>query len=228
MKSQKFGVICAAMLVSASCYASAPTSVASAKSLPSTANTLSSKLASAKVDGFRSAKWGMTIDQTRAAIASDFKLDGAAVTQSADIGQGTKVLNASIPDLLQGGGKAQVSYVFGASSQKLMVVNVVWSPVIDSAITQDTLVQTASVLGRYFASSGYVGGTIKSGMAAKNGSVLIFSGADPEGHATLLLLNRDSQKDPAGKIKFKPSSLLLAYSANPAKPDVLRILPGQF
>ena len=78
------------------------------------------------IKGFRSAIFGMTQAQVRAAVAADF---GAAtkIEQGANPTDGTEYLLASVSGLEPGPGPAQIGYVFGAASKTLGNINVVWT-----------------------------------------------------------------------------------------------------
>src|ERR1700722_678184 len=59
-------------------------------------------------DGFRSAKFGMNDAQTKAAIMKDFGVQADAITQQPNPAERTTVLAVKVPDLLPGGGIAEV------------------------------------------------------------------------------------------------------------------------
>src|SRR5438034_3647535 len=75
------------------------------------------------VEGFRSAQWGMTEPQVKAAIAKDFKLAADKIKSDDNLAERTHVLTVVVPDLLEGAGAARVSYIFGYSTKKLIQVN---------------------------------------------------------------------------------------------------------
>ena len=61
----------------------------------------------------------------------------------------------SVPDLLDGAGLAQVSYIFGYSSKKLIQVNVLWGTAADPQATPDKIAAAADQLRLLFLDSGY-------------------------------------------------------------------------
>src|SRR5690606_23540966 len=63
----------------------------------------------AVVDGFRSAKFGMTQDDVLEAIEADFDLSGDAVVAGENRAERTRLLTVMVPELLPEGGTAQVS-----------------------------------------------------------------------------------------------------------------------
>src|SRR5881394_2384805 len=84
-----------------------------------------------QVEGFRSARWGMTDAQIKAAIRKDFNLGPEAVQSEENPSERTAVLSVTVPDLLEGAGKARVSYILGHTTKKLIQVNIVWGHSID-------------------------------------------------------------------------------------------------
>lgn len=178
-------------------------------------------------DGFRSAKYGMSETEVRAAIAADFGIKGDAVAATTNTAERTQLLTISVPGLLPDGGTAQVSYVFGYASKGLIQVGVSWSAATDPSIDAAKLHANGDVLVAYFAAAGYVPETIRTGVVLESG-ILLFRGEDKDGHATILLLNGDySDGGDAQKI-LKPTSLALLYAANSANPDIFKIDRGQF
>jgi hypothetical protein len=180
---------------------------------------------SAKVEGFRSAIFGMTESDVRAAIARDFGTSDA-IKQTQNLSERTRGLSVRVPDLLPGGGAAQVSYVFGYKTKKLIQVSVTWSKATDASMTAQKLVANGDVLRANFLEQGYQPGSIVAD-ALTRGGVLIFRGADGAGHTTALLLEGRAALAKDQK-NFAPTELLLLYISDPKHPDVFRLAPGQF
>jgi hypothetical protein len=180
------------------------------------------------IDGFRTAKFGMSQAQVRGAIADDFKTPASAITQSENQLQHTAVLSVKIPDLVPGGGAAAVSYVFGYQSHKLIEVNILWSPEIDPDTTPAMLYQDGESLQQYFAGEGFPADRSTGNIATSNG-VLLFRATDATGNAVLLILSGNITKNQkADKSVLSPTALTLAYAADPMHPDVFQLAKGSF
>ena len=180
------------------------------------------------VDGFRSAKFGMSVDEVKAAIVKDFGVKPTAISTGQNTAERTAVLGVSVPDLLQDGGTAQVSYVFGYKSKTLIQVGISWSQATDPTMTPAKLYADGDALRAHFVTEGYKPDTVKTGLVLPNG-LLLFRGEDEAGHATILILQGSFKADAASKQQvLTPTSLALLYSANPQNPDVFKISPGQF
>jgi len=174
--------------------------------------------------GFRSAQFGMTETEVRAAIAKDFGA-ATAVKASQNGAEHTQVLTISAPDALPEGGTAEVSYVFGYKTKKLIQVGVLWSKATDEKMTPEKLVSDADTLRAYFMSAGYKPDTIAENAPIANG-VLMFRGSDAAGHTTILLLHGVAGEKPPRA--FSPNAVSLFYLADVKNPDVYRVQPGKF
>lgn len=178
------------------------------------------------VSGFRSAKFGMSEADVRQAIMRDFAVKADAIRSQENTAEQTHVLMVAVPDLLQGGGKADVSYVFGYKTKTLIQVGAVWSKATDDKMTPDRLFSNANMLRAHFMQAGYRPETISTNAPVSNG-ILMFRGSDAKDHATMLLLQgtteaRDNQR------LLTPNALLLFYVADAKSPDIFRLPPGQF
>src|SRR5689334_12010802 len=75
-----------------------------------------------EVSGFRSAKFGMSETEVRAAIIRDLGVKPEAIRAETNASEQTRVLLVKAHDVLPGGGIAEVSYVLGFKSKTLIQV----------------------------------------------------------------------------------------------------------
>lgn len=181
----------------------------------------------AAISGFRSAKFGMDEDAVRAAIAKDFDKSADDISASVNTVERTKLLTISVPDLLEGGGTAQVSYIFGYKSKTLIQVGASWSKATDPDMDDATLVANGDVLSSHFAAENFPPESVKAGVVVANG-ILLFRGVDSDGHAAILLLQGTFEDGENGRKALKPTGLALLYSVDPDEPDIFRIKDGNF
>jgi len=181
----------------------------------------------AQVEGFRSAKFGMDEAAVKAAIAKDFNVKGADVKEQPNAGERTKVLLVKAPDVLPGGGAAEVSYVFGYQSKKLIQVSVAWSKATDDKMSPEQLFSNSSVLRAHFMGEGFKPDTVASNMPI-NGGLLIFRGSDAKDRTAMLILQGTLTQGDNNQRILTPASLLLFYVADAKTPDVYRLPPGSF
>jgi hypothetical protein len=178
------------------------------------------------VTGFRSAKFGMNEPEVRQAIMRDFSVKADAIRAQENSAEQTHVLIVAVPDLLQGGGKAELSYVFGYKTKTLIQVGAIWSKATDDKMTPDRLFSNANILRAHFVQAGYRPETIATNAQVANG-VLMFRGSDAKDHTTMLLLQGSTETHDNQRV-LTPNALLLFYVADAKSPDVFRLPPGQF
>lgn len=184
--------------------------------------------AAVEVTGFRSAKFGMNEQDVRAAIAKDFKVAAADIHETDNAVEHTHVLVVSLPVLQPLDGKAEVAYVFGYKTHKLIQVGATWRMASDPKITPDMLVSNANTLQNLFMSQGYKAGTVTTNGTLSTGGLLVFRGEDEKKHSTILILEGKTAAGQNGGQTLTPDALVLLYVENTETPDALKIAPGQF
>jgi hypothetical protein len=187
----------------------------------------------AHVDGFRSAKWGMTEAEVKAAITLDFKIPADKLKTEPNANERTTVLTVQAPDMIDGAGVARVSYIFGYTTKKLIQVNLVWGTPVDTQAKPEGVVAAANQLRDLFMSSGYEPGTVVANARANDGEVIVFEGQDADKHTTLLRLvsgqppaDKDAKKDKPAPAPV--TALFLSYILDSRNPDIYRLKKGQF
>jgi hypothetical protein len=181
----------------------------------------------AQVDGFRSARFGMSDSEVKAAIVKDFGLKRDEIQEKPNPAERTTVLSVKAPDLLPGGGTADVSYVLGYESKKLIQVTISWSKATDEKMTPEQLFSNSSVLRAHFMAEGFRPDTIASN-APINGGLLVFRGSDAKDHTVMLILQGTMSESKTDQHVLTPTSLLLFYVADAKTPDIYRLPPGLF
>ena len=200
----------------------------------------------AEIAGFRSARFGMTENEVLAAIAEDFGVAAADVARETNRLERTQSLVVEVEDLLPDSGTAAVAYILGYQSGALIQVNVIWGAPVDADYESDTLIVTGGALQRFFAEQRYVEGSAFANVMLNDGTLVLFTGSDPDGRqATLTLVTRevapsaetadpgaaapeDEAADEPAERTLVPVALRLSYVADPDEPDIFRIAPGAF
>jgi hypothetical protein len=183
--------------------------------------------AAASVAGFRSARFGMTDDQVRAAIEKDFGVKADAIKPENNLAEQTHALTVLVPDLLDGGGRALVAYVFGYKTKTLIQVGITWSKATDAGMTPERLFSNANILQAHFVASGYLPETVATNGVIASG-LLLFRGADAAGHTTALLLQGTFKTGDDNRRVLTPSALSLVYVADAKNPDIYKLPEGKF
>jgi hypothetical protein len=174
----------------------------------------------------------MTENEVRTAIGKDFNLKGDAIKAETNRNEQTRILTARVQDVLPGGGGAEVSYVFGFKTKKLIQVGLSWSKATDDKITPEQLFSNSTVLRSHFLAAGYKPDTVATNMPI-SGGLLMFRGSDANERTTLLILQgtlSQAEKNPSGSDQrvLTPTGLLLFYVADAKAPDVYRLPAGSF
>lgn len=175
--------------------------------------------ARAEVSGFHSARFGMDPAQVRDAVVKDFRVPPGSIRTEDNTVEKTQILAVSVPDVLPGGGTAEIAYVFGYKSHRLELIGITWSAKTDPALTEERLVRNSRLLAEHFKEAGYRPDSIETDVPLSDGT-LVFRGADKAGHATLLTLHRSPADTGAGANTPPPTALTLYYIADPQHPDV--------
>jgi hypothetical protein len=180
----------------------------------------------AKIDGFRSAKFGVNERDVMKAIFRDFKINRKKVSREENPIEKTVSLAVNIENLLPNSGPAKVFYILGHKTKRLIQVNVIWGSPATPKPDAENVVVTANQLQNHLAQKIYV----KDGLALiplqlSEGIILVFQGSDKKGRAVkLVLVNPKGDPEKIGK----NISLTLSYIEKPNKPDVFRIKDGDF
>jgi FlaG/FlaF family flagellin (archaellin) len=184
------------------------------------------------VDGFRSAKWGMTEAQVKAAVHSDFNIAEDKLNTTDNLAEKTQVVSITVPNLLEGAGTAQVTYILGYTSKKLIQVNILWSSVLDPQTAPQKIIAAADQLRVLLLGEGSDPQTIATNARTPDGSLVVFEGQDADKHTTVLRLASGTVTPPdSGGKPGKPvdaAALTLSYILSAQDPDIYRIKKGQF
>jgi len=189
----------------------------------------------AKVEGFRSVRFGMTEAQVLEAIRIDFNIAKDTVVRETNTIERTSSLAITVNDLLPGSGSAQVAYIFGYKSKKLIQVNIYWGKPVNPNPNAAALQTAASLLRSYFVQQGFRNEKVLMNGLLRDGRLVVFRGIDDKDRSVLLVLDvpRDSAESEAQKAQGEAAqardpSLQLSYIENVNSPDIFRIKDGQF
>ena len=180
---------------------------------------------SAKVEGFRSARFGMSEKEIYRAIYKDFRISKKNVERQVHPLEKTVNLGIIVQDLLPQSGPSRAYYVFGYKSNRLIQVNIVWGrPVVEKPDAAE-VVNLANQLRKYFSGLKYVKEGLVMNAPLGKDAIMVFRGSDKMGRMVLLLL--DNPKNQGGSPN-QDIVLKLSYIQKPGKPDVFQIEKGEF
>jgi hypothetical protein len=193
--------------------------------------TATPEASEARVEGFRSATFGMTEAQVREAIRKDFNIGRDKITSEESPTDRTQAMIVTVPDLLPEAGPARVSYVFGHKSKKLMQVHVLWGAGQTPAVKPEKLQLAAATLQQYFLAEGFPADKVVTNARAQDGAVIVFQGTDAQKRLALLRYIAPPEgeaKEKGEKPAGSTATLWLSYVQDLQNPDVYRIPKGQF
>ena len=180
----------------------------------------------ANIDGFRSAKFGMSQEAVRNAIRKDFLISGRKIKTINHPTEQTKSLAVTVDKLLPDSGKSRVVYVFGYQSRLLIQVNILTGHPVDKDTTPQQVVNSGNLLGNHFFKKRYQKEGLVAHAKLSDGSILIFRGKDQEGRMILL---RVSNPQPVNEnAKDLKITLNLSYIEKPGRPDTYKLKDGDF
>ncbi len=191
------------------------------------APTGAAQLPEATIEGFRSARFGMTEAEVRTAIGKDFPGAAKAIKESTNTAERTKILTIRVPDVLPDSGAADVFYIFGYKSKALIQVGVVWSKDTDPTLTPPNLAGIGESLRTYFLSIGFPANSTAINVPAPEG-LLLFRGTDKQGREVRLLVSGTVDSEGSAPKTLVPSAVSLIYAAKTTNPDVFKVPAGKF
>jgi hypothetical protein len=179
----------------------------------------------AMVEGFRSARFGMTEKEVYRAIYKDFRVSKKNVERQVHPVEQTVNLGILVDNLLPKSGPARAYYVFGYKSRRLIQVNIVWGKPVIEKPNAEQVVNLANQLREHFARQTFKNEGLMVNQPLGEESILVFRGTDEKRRMVLLLLANPQ------KPGFPPNQdivLKLSYIQHPENPDIFKIEKGKF
>lgn len=182
-----------------------------------------SSMKEARVEGFRSARFGMSEKEVLRAIYKDFRISKKNVERQVHPLEKTVNLGIAVKDLLPKTGPSRTYYVFGYESNRLTQVNIVWGRPATEKPDAAEVVNLANQLRTYFVGQEFKREGLVVNAPLDADAIVVFRGSDKKGRMVLLLLNNPKTGPPNRNITLK-----LSYIQKPEAPDVFRIDKGKF
>jgi hypothetical protein len=183
----------------------------------------------ARIEGFRSAKFGMKEKDILRAIKKDFKIAKDKVRNFSSSLQQTTGLRIEVPNLLEYGGNAKISYIFGYKSKRLIQVTIFWGVGATKKVDAQDIVDGANLLRDHLNKKKYKKEGFAINAVINEATTIVFRGKDKKNRMALLKLFIPKKgKDKEAKGALEKSSLVLSYILNPNKPDVYTIRDDDF
>jgi hypothetical protein len=185
--------------------------------------------ATTPIEGFRQARFGMSEQQVRQAIQRDFPAVANRLSRTTHPREKTTALTLTVEEVLPDIGPAQISYILGYTSKRLVQVNIIWTSDGRTAARDDALISAANALRDHFLTRYHPPDAIVANHQVGDNAILVFRAEQANGRMVLLLLTGTAA---AGRVNRNPAPLPLAlqlsYMRDHAHPDVFRIERGRF
>ena len=221
----KFFMTAAAALLFVQPGVSAQAQTITGQSAP-TATAAPVQTPSFRVEGYGQLRFGMDAEQIKLKLRLDFPQANPVLIDRIDAVSRSRVLTLELPALDPGPGAATISCVFGATSQRLIAVNVIWLAADKASPMQETLwINAAARLAKTYAAQPWPLFNTTYGTVVAPGVSVVFTGHDEAGGAAEIKLQ--GVKTPMGTFSGSPS-LRLTLVANSSQPDIYRLAAGSF
>jgi hypothetical protein len=179
----------------------------------------------AVVEGFRSARFGMSEKEVYKAIYKDFRVSKKNVERQIHPVEQTVNLGILLDNLLPQSGPARAYYVFGYKSRRLIQVNIIWGRPVVEKPNAERVVNLANQLRGHFAGQTFRKEGLMVNQSLGEDTILVFRGTDKKGRMVLLILaNPQKPGFPANQ----DIVLKLSYIQQPENPDVFKIGKKEF
>lgn len=128
------------------------------------------------------ARWGMSMDEVMALVCAAYPFALAGMKEELDPMSGQRTLSVAVAELPPGPGPAAIAYVFGARSQRLIAMHLLWGADGDPEPARRLqLVQAATRLAGGVVGYRWPARATTRGMVIGDGAVIVFSGRDGNG-----------------------------------------------
>ena len=178
------------------------------------------------IDGFRSAKFGMSEKQVMRAIAKDFKVPKNKIERLVTPTYKTPVLIIHLPKLMEVGGPADIVYVLGYKSKRLIQVNIDWGSGVSDNFKPAEIFIVRKFLRTHFMKKRYKKeGYVRNAKEADTPTdtrTMVFRGRDQKDRMVLLRMEIAKLKEGQPKKGTRGLKLILAYIQNVDNPDFFK------
>jgi hypothetical protein len=191
--------------------------------------TADAQPATTPIEGFRQARFGMSEQQLRQAFQRDFPAAANRLSRMTHPREKTTVLALTVADLLPEIGPAQISYILGYTSKRLLQVNIIWTSDGRTAARDEAIISAANALRDHFFTQYRAPDEIVANQQVGDNAILVFRARQADGRMVLLLLTGTAVAGRATRNPTPPPlTLQLSYIRDHAHPDVFRIERGRF
>lgn len=182
-------------------------------------------------NGYRSAHFGMTEAAVLDAIEADFAIPPGSVERSANALEKTANLTVTVIDLVEFTGAAEIVYIFGYQSKKLIQINLLWRAPAGANDAEQRLQRAARIMANRVSLWGISKFETAPDTVTSDGATLLFQGRGESGMIASISMSvpcEELASCSASETADDGCWLRVALIENVDAPDVYKIQPGQF
>lgn len=181
------------------------------------------------LEGFRSARFGMTPGEVAKAIGEDFGLTEKQITATRLPDSGAPLMMIRTEDLVPDTGTVVIAYGFARDSSKLARITLIWGAPAVPDIKTSRLLRAAGALQRHFLLQGYSEDDRIVNGVMEDGGLIAFRAQDKKGRGTLLRLDLPMPVEQALESpEATGGTLKLSYMYAPDTPWHFPVEQGSF
>jgi hypothetical protein len=166
----------------------------------------------AVINGFRSAKFGMTEKEVLRAITKDFKISKRKVDKKMLLEGKMTALIIHVREMMDIGGPSDIVYILENKKKGLIRINIDWGKSVTDNVVGKDILTTANLLRNNFVKKRYKKKLYAYNKRINDTMMLVFRGLDEKDRSITLRLESPMVKIADQKQVGKHLSLSLSYS----------------
>ena len=166
----------------------------------------------AVINGFRSARFGMTEKEVLHAIATDFKISRHRVEKKALAAGKMTALIIHVRKTMDIGGPSDIVYILENKQKRLVGVNIDWGKSVTDNVVGKDILTAANLLRNNFVKKRYKKKLYAINKRINDTMMVVFRGYDEKNRSILLRLESPMAKSADQEQAGKHVSLFLSYT----------------
>lgn len=168
--------------------------------------------------GFRGTFFDMSEQEVIQSIEDDFGYTTDLLKEEIHPLSKTKIISLVYANLIPNTGPAQISYVFGYESKKLIQINISWNE--SKFLTEKEILKISALLQNHLMGLGFAQDKIETAIPLNPSDLILFRGEDVDKNLAILVIHGlDSKKKTAPNT---PMELTLSFQKDSINPDIYK------
>ena len=166
----------------------------------------------AVINGFRSARFGMTEKEVLHAIATDFKISKHKVEKKVLAAGKMTALIIHVREMMDIGGPSDIVYILANKQKRLVRINIDWGKSVTDNVVGKDILTAANLLRNNFVKKRYKKKLYTFNKRINDTMMLVFRGLDEKNRSIVLRLESPMAKSADLEQAGKHLSLILTYA----------------